>query len=653
MADDATSQLIKMITGGSTSSPLALNRSILGNAADLLSAAASYAQLLGLVEGPVAQAAVASTLGDIAFQQGVAQKLAEGLGSAEAEGVVLGEAASTAAAGSALATAAATGVGAAIVIVVSFILAALTLGSSGESGQNQAYQDLTDAINKLTENVLAHYWLDKLTNSPAASLWIPLKGDMDDLAAQGTGGIYVKGDASHPGDVSHYHSDGMNFVNELTSGLEVSAGFGIGQYWQVMAQPAGDVLQSPDPKPGWDMGWGWKYCSWYGKFPARIAIANSPSGNVLDPRTMTPVLALGLQSYITLQAMANLIDPTYPNLKDFLSQFWSTFGGDPKNPQSGYISFLYSMYHLAVQGIVKTDVPSENEILGSLWWIGQHQAGTIASGGNPNYAHPSTNPSQDTTYSWGAPWPNSAAQGYPQGTTDDPGAAFSGNGYAWNYVYGASETYPQYGFYGNYQGKQIQTTLDGKSIMDWRDIFTPAYIVSQIDASNAELQWHQSNILYNDGSDWYVSIDRFKNWTIPWVKNRIILGSMARWKAIYLHNGFDSVWSILQALQQMAPPSTTPIVPQMMRLKQDNTIADGNWSARELCTILDLSGTITAGIPVPNSLVTDVTSLRVRGYSVSALVQVLDNIANGNWGGRRATHLARRARLGRFAFATG
>jgi hypothetical protein len=621
MADDATSQLIKMITGGSTSSPLALNRSILGNAADLLSTAASYAQLLGTLEGPVAQAAVASTLGDIAFQQGVAQKLAEGLGSSEAEGVVLGEAASAAATGSALATAAATGVGAAIVIVVSFILAALTLGSSGKSDQNQAYQVLTDAINKLTEDVLAQYWLDKLTNSPAGSLWIPLKGDMDDLASQGTGGIYVKGDASHPGDVSHYHSDGMNFVNELTSSLEVSAGFGIGQYWQVPAQPAGDVPQSPDPKPGWGFYWSWQYISWYGKFPARIAIANSPSGNVLDPRTMLPVLTLGLQSYITLQAMANLIDPTQPTLAQFLRQYWPDFG-DPNSPTS-YINFLYLMYQSAVNGIVKTDVPSEQEILGSLWWIGQKQAGTIASGGNPNYAHPSTNPSQDTTYSWGAPWPTAPDQGYPQGQTLDPGAAFSGNGYAWNAIYGASETYPQYGFYGNYHGNQIQKTTDETSILSWRDIFTQAYIVSQIDSSNAVLQWHQSNILYNDGSDWYVSIDGFKNWTIPWLKARIILGSMARWKAIYLLNGFDRVWSILQALQRMAPPSTTPIVPQMMRLKQDNTIADGNWSARELINLPNVNR-FAADIPIPPA---------VGDQSLWVLIQSLDAIARGNWGG--------------------
>lgn len=499
MATDITTQLIKMIEGGSASA-LGSNRSALGSSADLLSVAANYAQLFGTAAPPA-----------LAWFEAATSDAATTASSAAAEATTL-ELSSTAtlsiAGGSA-------GVGAIAVLLVTALATILTMaGRPDQSDQAKAYQELTDAINTLTDAVLAGYWQDKLENSPAAQLWIPLKGDLDHLARQGTGGNFVKN------DLSHSQTDGMNFVNELTNSLEVSAGFGIGQYWQVPAQPAGDVPQADNPS---EPLWQWE--SWYGNFPARLHIANSPSGNVLDPRTMLPVLALGLQSYITLQSVANLVDSTQPTLPQFLNQFWPDFG-DP-NSRTSYINFLFQMYKFAVNGIVKTDLPSEEEVLGFLWEVGQNEG---------VYAHASTRPTLPTQASWGADWPVSVLAT----------SASSGNGWAWNGTYGASETYPQYGFYGNYQGKNT------------RNLFTQAYIVSQPDTTNAGSQWQQSSIIFSSAGEQYASIEAFENWTIPWLQNRIILGSMARWKAIYLLNGFDRVWSVLQALQQLAPLGRLP-----------------------------------------------------------------------------------------------
>jgi hypothetical protein len=106
--------------------------------------------------------------------------------------------------------------------------------------------------------------------------------------------------------------------------------------------------------------------------------------------------------------------------------------------------------------------------------------------------------------------------------------------------YGASLTCPQYGYYGN-------VAVD-ESGDNW---YTLAYIVSVPDATNLIPQWQQAGVLYNSGSDTYVSIEDLQNWTIPWLLNKLIFGRMARWKALYILNGFDRVWSVLQAFQQI------------------------------------------------------------------------------------------------------
>jgi hypothetical protein len=394
--------------------------------------------------------------------------------------------------------------------------------------------------------------------------------------------------------VSSYHTAAQDFVIALVSNPFSSKG-----YWVVPAEPAGDVPQSPDPKPGWGR-FGWEYDSWYGHFPARNTTGGVPGAPVVDPVTMSPALALGLQTYLLIESLLKSIDPTQLTIQQFVHDFGDT-------ELKGYLDFLYGNYQLAVNGIVKTGLPSEDEILGMLWQITQVEGVS---------AHPSTNPSQPTSQSWGAPWP-------PVPT--NPGPAFSGNGWAWNGRYGASLTYPQYGYYGNVAADQ--------SGNNW---YTPAYIVSVPDATNFISQWQQAGVLYDIGSDTYVSIESLRNWTIPWLQNKLILGRMARWKALYLFNGFDGVWSVLQAFQRITGFTE---VPAAMMLTQDNTIASGDWSCRELCTVVLIQGNLLSGngyVNTDNQFIIETPNPAggaVSGHSVAGLADFLHNLAYGNWAG--------------------
>ncbi len=154
-------------------------------------------------------------------------------------------------------------------------------------------------------------------------------------------------------------------------------------------------------------------------------------------------------------------------------------------------------------------------------------------------------------------------------------------------------------------------------------------------------EWQQANILFSEEGETYVSIGALEDWTIPWLKNTLILGRMARWKAIYLNHCFDRVWDMLQAMQRLVAPNG-PIVPSTMTLQQDGTIANGNWSARELCKVLFPMGNPQA-IEQPDFLInwapaspTEWTGF--SGHSVAGLVQFLNSVGDGNWAGPPANN---------------
>jgi hypothetical protein len=90
---------------------------------------------------------------------------------------------------------------------------------------------------------------------------------------------------------------------------------------------------------------------------------------------------------------------------------------------------------------------------------------------------------------------------------------------------------------------------------------------------------------------------------------------MARWKALYLFNGYDKVWSTIQNLRVLSEQSLLPTP----TLAQDGTQANGNWSARELIARITI-----------NPVVLPLVAVKV---SLLFLVSTLDVIAKGNWAG--------------------
>jgi hypothetical protein len=594
--DDITTQLIDMMGASGQANTVAANSSLVGSGGDLLSTMANYVQILSTVEGPAAQAAAASEVGNFAAQQAAAQLEA---GAAAESQAAAAAAVGTAAEESAVAVAGASLAFAVVLVAVAFILA--DLSSQGQSSdESQQFMAALNAVKSdVDQHALEQYW-EVLFTGTLSTFWADVGADLDNLAAEGTGGTDVKNGQN---SYVNFHDHGMKFVNLLISDPASPL------YWQVPPQYAGDVPQSASsPSPDWGRI-GWEYYSWYGQFPTRPTVEDSPGGNVSDPRTMLPMLVLGLRSYLTLESMLNFIDSTQPTLLEFLNQY----RGDPANwlnqpfSLSYYTNFLFTKYSEAVNGIVKTDLPTQEEILGALWWVAQ--IGNV-------FAHPSTNPGQPTSQSWGAPWR------FPNG---GPVQSYSGNGWAWNLRLGASETYPQYGSYGNYQ-------IDASQ----QNVFTQAYIVSHVDTTGAVSDWQHANILFNSGGETYVSIDSLQNWAIPWLQNRLILGRMARWKAIYLINGFDRAWNVLQAMQRLVAPNG-PIVPSTMKLTQDNTIATGNWSVRELCEVLLPMGDPQA-IAEPDFVInwapaSPTVWASFSGHSVAELAQFLYNVGFGNWAG--------------------
>jgi hypothetical protein len=613
MATDATTQLIQRILnqlppGGAAA--VQSGTSLLSQIDSIVGNAAGYAQILSTVAGPIAQAAVANQLGAIAAQQAAAPILA-GAG-AQFSAVAAGatpEAAATAAttasnaetvaAQSAGATAAAlagaetAGIAAAAVLIVSFILAALSASSSSGSSQSQQITQLLQAIKN---TAAAAYWqgkrmgLQNAWDSPTGGLGT----DLDNLASQGPRGINVLT------DVTHFHDNASEFVNIFIRGY----GLDWQDYWglpvdqtqsfsaQQVVYPSPDAPVDPDTgipvSTGSIMGW---YGISNGNLPQPEAGPAGGSSQAADPRTMLPFLLVGIESYLSIQAALYVINPRQPQYE--FSKFLAEYNRDLKN----YASFIYSQYQLAVNGIVKTDLPSDDDVTSYFWF--QVQVVYQASIDNAS-GYFGSDAIQETTGSWAY------------------------RGFEWNGAYGVVDVYPQYGVYQPAPPVPVPYAA-------------PSYIIDVFDTSN--LVAEVTDIFSYD----YKQNDALA-WILGWVQAKLILGRAARWKAIYLLNGYDKVWSILQKLRIL---SNQPLLdPTTQTLNQDNTIANGNWSALELCTILNdgdnpysnLNAAVTANLNsnVYEGLTTTVefaSGTLVSGYSLFALVVALDTIANGNWAG--------------------
>jgi hypothetical protein len=293
---------------------------------------------------------------------------------------------------------------------------------------------------------------------------------------------------------------------------------------------------------------------------------------VLDPRSMLAYFLLGIKSYLSLAALANLIDPRQPIFNLFIE-------GEPQ----ALFTFLLSQYELIVNGLVKSDMPSNADLTAFLG---------ATSGLSADLAL-EFHPSQQAA---GAPLIPPYA------------------GFAWNGVYGVVDQYPKYGAYLPSTPVAIPAS-------------SPSCLIDLINTNNL-----LGELIPGAATPGYLGQATLVDWIFPWAEDKLILGRMARWKAIYLINGYDKVWSILQNLYTLANPNQ-PALPALT-LSQDGTIANGNWSARELCTTLNLHGYIAGFLP-GGSLITTVAGVKggpqIIGYSLFGLVQVLDTVATGDW----------------------
>ena len=539
---DATTQLIQRIISqlsANGASAQQSNISLLSQADSIIGYAANYAQILGTAVGPAANAAAIAAAG------GAAAATADAAGQA----TLLAASASSA------------GVGAGIVLLLSFILGALE-ASSGGSAEAQAFTQLGTEIADIENQDLVLYWQGKWAilmsnwNTPQGGLG----KDLYDLAAQNTRGNYVAN------EVGQYHGDASDFVNLFIPGLNPIPE----DFWQrPKIQTEVFTVQANVPYSSTTIGSG-SSMGWYGSSIPQPQPTGGPGSQVMDPRSMLPPLLLGIQSYLTLQALAPVINPD-PTVNPPFSVFLAQYQGDLQQ----YASFLQSQYTLAVNGIVKSDMPSNLDVMGL---INNYKSFFVLMA-----EFSSSPPLQWALYSPPSP------------------------GYAWNGVYGVIDVYPKYGSH------QISLPVEVPAS-------APSCLIDIVNGSADQLRQNISQL--QQIVQKYLAQGTIVDWIYPWIQDKLILGLMARWKAIYLFNGYDKVWSTLQNLYALANPTQPPLPALTLA---DGTRADGNWSARELCNVLNLSGYISNFVPV-NSLPPNAPS-----YSLFSLVQVLDTIATGDW----------------------
>jgi hypothetical protein len=503
VTDDITTVLIGIIKSHNAqySDYAKWHAAAYGSSADNLSLAANWAQILGTAGGPAAQAAAVAI---------VQSNVEAGTSAAAEEGTLF-----------TVAGAEAGIIGAGITLLLVGILVGVTSSKSGSgSAQDEQMAQLAKEFSAMAPYIVADYWDPKLGETGAAALlWSDVGAYLDDLYSQGTVGHDVVSD--EPG----YHHAAQKYVNAFYSGE------GWEGYWQ-----------SPPPLgPGPEI-------YWYG---GSVAPASPPgSANIYDPTTALPFFVLGLNAYLTLESVRNMIPVNPPDDTTLLS-FAKDFQGD----LIGYLKLLYQQYSIAVTGhdpnnpstplggIAKTAPPPVNNILGFL--SDPAYAESIAGSLNPG----------------------------------DPDQAR----YPWNGCYGAILTYPSYGVYP-------QSQLYSPGPPPWPnplEIYSPSYFINRLNTNIPP-----SRVAGLRGDD---------DWNVPWIQNKVTLGTMARWKALYLINGYDRVWRLMQGLQDFVNQAlkalnqpSQEVVPPVLYL-DDETRADGNWSARELCNVLQLPGGIYSG----------------------------------------------------------
>jgi hypothetical protein len=322
---------------------------------------------------------------------------------------------------------------------------------------------------------------------------------------------------------------------------------------------------------------------WYGAAPQPQGAADlSDAPAVEDPVTIIPFFVLAVRAYLEIQTVLSMMGVQAFGPASQAGTFLNQYGGtDLQN----YLTLLNSKYTMAVKGLTKSDVPAAQDILSFLCWSVYPVVGFA--------------PSWLTTYItldlWG---------GTPPAAGPDVWAATAGC--MWNGIFGAVSAYPRYGGYDPPPPVPVPNAA-------------PSYIIDILDSANVVAQLGWAFFEYP-----YVMEAELADWTIPWTQNKVILGNMARWKALYLFNGYDQVLAMIVSLSALTNQPPPPPV-----LLSDGTAANGNWSARELFSVMNFDGDLLDGVPGGSIR----NAAFPADYSLLALVAALDNIANGTWGG--------------------
>ena len=573
MTADATAQLIQRInsqlppeTVGSYENATTL----LGSVNTFVGIAANYAGILSLFNpgggGGEAGDAAAAAEAAAALQQ---TSHAEG---GAAEGVA-----------AAAAGAVSGGVGAVVVIYLSFVMATLSaLSASGSTDDPaQIYQDLITRLAELQNTATLTYYQEKLNN--AENYWVDVYTDLNNLQHEGVKGSQVQGNANQ------FITDAQHMVVDL---LDTGSG-----YWE---RPPLQELQFSTQSVGYGL---FGAQGWYGQLPRpHIYTSSTAQGGtvVSDPNTMMPLAVWAIQAYLAIMEVAHEIDSTQYTFLGFLQHFWTDL--------RDHAQFLYSQYTLAVgaqvgngidppldpppYGLIKSDMPSLADVtsfmaerIGTLWLDDLPQP---------------------------SPLPNL--------TPDQAPAA----GDCWNGIYGVADQFAPYPSPLAVPSTGLSCILDFFTTDGLSGMLSAArYSGEGVDIAATLAQWVQYN------------------WTYPWFTTRLTLSLMARWKALYLVHGHSFTWSIIQNLRALAaagasaagkPPLPAFAVPQL----PDGTLAHGDWSVRELVSIIVkagpaalfgatetlLSTTVEGGLPDAGT-----------GYSVYAIITTLDLLARSNWAG--------------------
>lgn len=159
---------------------------------------------------------------------------------------------------------------------------------------------------------------------------------------------------------------------------------------------------------------------------------------------------------------------------------------------------------------------------------------------------------------------------------------------AWNGVYGVFDNYAIYDQPSFQPPGEVPPALS---------FYSPSYIIELQLVSSMQNVIYYYTVTQQQPPEYFV---------VPWIRARVTLGLMARWKALYLLRGYDKVWSILQNLwvlaKQIRPPE--PVLP-------DGTVANGNWSVKEIYKTLvslfpsdsEFGGTAAGPVSSPPSVI--------------------------------------------------